>query len=367
MIQFTRRSLLVGLGAVAVVSGEAARASIAARSHTAERSHDSPHENNIASEYFGVALEEAMTSADMLALLGPALGNRAGDDAVFERELRRGVFLTSRVQHQGTVVALQFHVSAGNTQPQEKIAEVAISARLGQTFFDLVQSALTTAEALFAATGFGAPWELLLHAENPFGAEEVEITVSGDARAQFLLSWKIESPDRPIDDFVEPAARQKRSQEHVRVTVHFPITLAQFVGFVDRAYGRNAPERFTAFPLTPHRWLLLTVTGDQAEPDDRVVQVRFDAVTVTGAQHFIAEAPASTAVGQRFVDESVARMQEMLDEEAQQPGSSRKWLTDFFYDDPKTGAITVAVIGEKGLFAVSYTVETPPRKVRRLR
>ena len=75
--------------------------------------------------------------------------------------------------------------------------------------------------------------------------------------------------------------RRKRSQQNLRVMVHFPITLAQFAGFVDRAYGRNAPERFTAFPLAPHRWLLLTVTGDRAEPEDRVVQVRFDAVTVT--------------------------------------------------------------------------------------
>ncbi|MGH8612220.1 MAG: hypothetical protein ACREYF_09315 [Gammaproteobacteria bacterium] len=42
-------------------------------------------------------------------------------------------------------------------------------------------------------------------------------------------------------------------------------------------------------------------------------------------------------------------------------------LTDFFYDDPKTGAITVAVKGENGLFEVSYNVETPPREVSKLR
>jgi len=328
---------------------------------------DDKKNKNIASEYLGVAIEEEMTSADILALLGPAIGNRAGEDAVVDRELRSGIFLTSRVHSKGTVVALQFSVSAGNTKPPEKIAEVTLSAGTGKTFFDLVQSALTTAEAIFDATGFGAPWELILHAENPFGAEEVEIKVAGDARAQFTLSWKIESPDQPIDAFVEPDASRQRSTEHVSATVHFPLTLEQFVGFVDRAYGRDAPERFTAFPLAPHRWLLLTVTGDSAETEDRVVQVRFDAVTVTGEQLFVAAAPASTDVGQRFVDESVARMQEMLEEEAQQPGSSRKWQTDFFYDDPKTGAITVAVTGENGLFEVSYHVETPPREVRQLR
>src|SRR2546425_10195914 len=63
--------------------------------------------------------------------------------------------------------------------------------------------------------------------------------------------------------------------------------------------------------------------------------VHFDALTTRGERFFVAEAPASTSVGGRFVDQTVTRMQEMLSEEAAQPGSSRKWQTEFYYDDPR--------------------------------
>ena len=76
---------------------------------------------NIASEYLGVAIEEEMPSTDILALLGPVIGNRAGEDAIVDRELRSGVLLTSRAHSKGKVVALQFSVSAGNTKPPEMI------------------------------------------------------------------------------------------------------------------------------------------------------------------------------------------------------------------------------------------------------
>jgi hypothetical protein len=57
-------------------------------------------------------------------------------------------------------------------------------------------------------------------------------------------------------------------------------------------------------------------------------------------------------------------MREMLQEEATHPGSSRKWQTEFYYDDPQTGVVVVAVTGERGLFDVAYHLETSRRKVR---
>jgi hypothetical protein len=186
-------------------------------------------------------------------------------------------------------------------------------------------------------------------------------------RARFTLVWEIASPDRPIDSWTVPTAfpaegeETKGGREQLRATVHFPITLEDFRQFVERAYGRDAPERFTDFPLFPHTWLHLTVTG---EADTPVVLVHFDAITTSSQRLFIAEAPASTDVGGRFVDETLARMQEMLDEEAAQPGSSRPWQTEFYYDDPKTGLIIVTLRGEHGVFDVAYHVEATPRRVK---
>jgi hypothetical protein len=89
-----------------------------------------------------------------------------------------------------------------------------------------------------------------------------------------------------------------------------------------------------------------------------MVNVHFDAITPSGERLFVAEAPASTSVGGRFVDQTVTRMQEMLSEEAAHPGSSRPWQTEFYYDDSDTGVVVVAVKGERGLFDISYHLET---------
>jgi hypothetical protein len=64
------------------------------------------------------------------------------------------------------------------------------------------------------------------------------------------------------------------------------------------------------------------------------------------------------------VDETLARMQEMLDEEAAQPGASRPWQTEFYYDDPAAGLVIVSVKGEHGVFDVAYHLEAPPRKIK---
>ena len=53
----------------------------------------------------------------------------------------------------------------------------------------------------------------------------------------------------------------------------------------------------------------------------------------------------------------MTRMREMLSEEAVQPGSSRKWQTEFYYSDPATGVV-VMVQGERGLFDIAYHLET---------
>jgi hypothetical protein len=189
------------------------------------------------------------------------------------------------------------------------------------------------------------------------------VKVSGDATAHFTLAWEFASPRRPIDSFIVPTAFAdgKGGQAYLTATVHFSPTLESFVQFVDRAYGRGPTERFTDFPLFPHLWLRLTVTAHDAT--NRVVNVHFDALTPRGERLFVAEAPASTSVGGRFVDQTVTRMREMLSEEAVQPGSSRKWQTEFYYDDPETGVVVVVVQGERGLFDIAYHLETVIQQV----
>jgi hypothetical protein len=321
---------------------------------------------NVASEFLEVEVIEEMASADLLSLLDQTVGEGAssGANPAVAQPLRRGVYVTALPQ--GTNVLLRFEVDGGGTRPREAIAEVALSSALGQTFFALVEAALRTAEAIFAQSHFASPWDLTLWVESASGGR-LQLKVEGDARAHFTLTWEVESPDRPIDSFTVPTAfpaageAPKGNREQLRATVHFPITMEDFRQFVQRAYGRDAPERFTDYPLFPHTWLHLTVTG---EPTNRVVLVHFDAITTSGQRLVVAEAPASTDVGGRFVDETLARMQEMLDEEAAQPGSSRRWETEFYYDDPATGLVIVAVNGEHGAFDVAYHLETPIQKVK---
>lgn len=322
------------------------------------------HEKNVASEFLEVEIAEGMALADILALLDRTVGEAAssGTSPAVAHPLRRGIYVTAIPQ--GSNVSLRFEVDGGGTKQRETIAEVAISSDLGHTFFDLAEAALRAAESIFLNIHFASPWELKLHAESASGGA-VAVKVEGDATARFTLSWEIASPDRAIDRFTVPMAFHAKGKGHkaggeqISATVHFPITMDDFSQFVNRAYGRDAPERFTDFPLFPHTWLRLTVTG---EATNRVVIVHFDGITTSDQRLFVAEAPASTDVGGRFVDETLARMQEMLDEEAAHPGSSRKWQTEFYYDDPDTGVVVVAVKGEHGFFDVAYHLETPRRK-----
>lgn len=316
------------------------------------------------SEYVGVEVAEAMPVDAMLALLDRTVGQGAssGRDPVELYALRSGTFATAVPL--GPYLVLRFESDRGGQTERETIAEVAVPAASGQTFYEIVEAALRTAQGI--PSRFLQPWELHLKVENPRGGEVV-IKVEGDSQGRSTLGWAIEGPNQPIDRYRVPSALRGHSESQIGGTVHFPLRLQDFVGFVDRAYGRNAPDRFKDFQLFPHRWLRLTVTGDGRGESgaDRVVFVHFDAVTGPTKRVFVAEAPASTDVGARFFDETVARMEEMLAEEGAQAGSSRPWRTDFFYDSADTGTVIVVVNGEEGRFEVEYQVATPVQEVRR--
>jgi hypothetical protein len=317
-------------------------------------------ENYTASEFIEENIQNQMSSADIVALLNQTVGNVTGTNRAVGHSLRQGLLVTAIPK--GSNIILRFEVEQSNTNPRYTIAEIAISADLGNEFFEFVQAALASAEAVFAAEQFAQPWEIDLTASSDSGGQ-VTIKVEGDAMTHFALSWEIASPRRPIDNFIVPTAfgSKKPGSEHINVVVHFPTSLEQFQ-FLSTIYVGGVAQRFQDLPLHPHTWLHLTVTNGST---DRYVNVHFDALTTSGQRLFVAEAPASTDAGGRFLNETLTRMQEMLGQEAAKPGSSGKWETEFYYDSSEYGVVVVAVSGEQGRFDVAYELQTPTQKVKK--
>lgn len=313
-----------------------------------------------ATEWLQEDVQNAMDSADILALLNQAVGTDAswGVNPAIARRLREGLYLTAIPE--GSNIILRFEVDRDGTKKRYIIAEVAISADLGNKFFEFVQAALTTAESVYSSDHYAQPWDLGLNAESETGGQ-LTVTVQGDATAHFALSWNFASPKRPIDSFIVPTAfgSKKAGTEHISAVVHFPITLQEFE-FLTNIYGVG--QRYHNFPLYPHNWLHLTVTNG---PTNRYVIVHFDAITTSGKRVFVAQAPASIDVGGRFLNETITRMQEMLNEEAAKPGSSGPWETSFPYEDPEYGVVTAVVNGQHGFFEVAYDLQTATQYVTR--
>jgi hypothetical protein len=299
----------------------------------------------VGSEFLEQDIENGMASGDILALLDQTVGT--GANPANHLLLRQGLYVTATPQ--GSNIILRFEVDRSDTNQSYTIAEVAISADLGRKFLEFVKAALRSAESAKPAQ----PWELGLDAESNSGGQ-VTVKIDGDATAHFTLSWEIASPKRPIDSFIVPTAfgSKKAGTEHISVVVHFPTSLQDFA-FLSTIYVGGVEQRFHDLPLYPHTWLHLTVTDGST---NRFVIVHFDAITTNGQRLFVAEAPASTDVGGRFLNETLTRMQE-------KPGSSGKWQTEFYYDDPDKGVVVVAVTGENGGFDVAYHLETPTQNV----
>jgi hypothetical protein len=313
-----------------------------------------------ASEFVEQDVQNAMPAADIVALLDQTVGASAaaqGSPAI-ARTLRQGLYVTALARRSNII--LRFEVDRSDTKQRYTIAEVPISADLGGKFLEFAQAALASAEAVFGAEQFAQPWEISLTTANDSGGQ-VTVKVAGDAQARFTLSWEIASPRRPLDSFVVPTAfgSEEPGSEQIGVVVHFPTSLDQFQ-FLSTIYVGGVAQRFQDLPLHPHTWLHLTVTNGST---DRYVNVHFDAITTQGDRVFVAEAPASTDVGGRFLDLTLTRMQEMLSQEAANPGSSGKWQTEFYYDSSDNGVVVVAVRGEQGLFDVAYELQTPTQIV----
>jgi hypothetical protein len=312
-------------------------------------------------EYVEFQAMDVLPATKMMSTLNQTVGATVGN-AAQSLPLRNGFYLTATPQ--GSNVVLEVDADGGGVRPRAAYAAVAIPSDLAGAFIQFAQVAMATASLTSQTPGLAAPWNIYLHAESATGGK-IHVDVSGDANANFTLSWTVDSPVRAIDAFAAPTpwtgTNDTTAIAKVGGTVHFPIDLPTFKFFVNQAYGYGAPQRFNDFALIPHTWLHLTVTADST---GRVVNVHFDAITTSGARLFVAEAPASTDVGGRFFDETVSRMTEMNAEEAALPGSSKPWGTSFYYADPSKGVVDVVVKGTVGAFDIAYAVETPVFQVK---
>ena len=166
--------------------------------------HPIAHTKYKTSEFIQETLENAMSSADILAHLHPTVGmDASGAHQAVAYPLRQGFYVTALPQR--STILLRFEIDRSDPPQRETIAEVAFPAALGRTFVEFVAAALGSAETIFAAAAFAQPWELTLHAASPSGGE-VQVTVAGDAMAQFHAGVAIASPPRPLDRFRVPTA-----------------------------------------------------------------------------------------------------------------------------------------------------------------
>jgi hypothetical protein len=309
-------------------------------------------EDYSATEWLQEDVQNAMPAAEILTLLAETVGKDAAVGANPGRhQLRPGLYVTAIPDCSNII--LRFEVNRDDTKKTYRIAEVAITDKLGSEFFDFVQAALASAQSVPLSDA--QPWDVGLNAESELGGQ-LTIKVHGDATAHFTVSWNFSSPKRPIDSFIVPKAfgNDKPVTEHINVTVHFPTSLQEFE-FLQTIYSGGVAQRFHDLPLYPHTWLHLTVSNGST---NRYVIVHFDAITVTGQRLFVSQAPASTDVGGRFLDETLTRMKEMLNEEAAKPGSSGPFETSFPYEDTEYGVVDVVVTGEHGNFDVAYQLQT---------
>jgi hypothetical protein len=305
-----------------------------------------------AAEWLQEDVQNAMQASDILTLLNETVGEHAASGVnPGPHRLREGLYVTAMPECSNII--LRFDVNRDDTKQRYRIAEVTISEKLGSKFFDFVQAALASAESVPLTDA--QPWDVGLNAQSESGGQ-VTINVHGDATTHFTLSWNFSSPKRPIDSFIVPTAfgYKKPGTEHIHVTVHFPTSLQEFE-FLQTIYSGGVTQRFHDLPLYPHNWLHLTVSNGST---NRYVVVHFDAITITGQRLLVSQAPASTDVGGRFLDETLTRMKEMLNEEAAKPGSSGDFETSFPYEDAEYGVVDVVVTGKHANFDVAYDLQT---------
>lgn len=318
-------------------------------------------------EFVGMTFtRDIVGEEDLLEVVDPIFGTAAQAGTLHTRyELDRGVFISSsedpRTDEQ---VVITIEMQPTDDSPARVILRVPASFEYGRLYIETVRAALaTTAERTADDPDGMQPWELNYHSMSANGGY-LKIRVAYENGAA-QLSVQTESPRTSLRvGEVNTAALRNAPQEMIGGTVNFTLSRDEFDFFSSRAYGvsNGRDQNFEDFLLLPHEWLRITVTP---MVEDGLVDVAFDVVLLDGSRVALARAPASYVAGEQFRQNVFRMIQNMRDQELEEPGSSRPFVVPFHYDDPEGGGVVrVIATGGGGRFGIAYAVDSPVQSLR---
>lgn len=326
-----------------------------------------PRSNPI--EYVGLTVQDAVTVDEAISTLDRLFGPAArGGDRHTDLELQPGVLLSVLADDRTTdqlVVRMDMVPAGESTTERRRILTVPVSLDYGEIYLETVRAALTMAEATRAADPTDTRPFFLEY--RSFSANGGTLTVKVDyaETGAITLSFSTETARTRLDvGMVNTAAFTGDPYEVLAGTVWFDLSRDEFAFFSNRAYGitSGAAQNFDDFQLVPHNWLRITVTPQLA---DEMVDVAFDVITVDGRRLAFARSPASFVAGDQFQQNVFRMVDNMLEAEAREPGSSSPWTVPFHYDDPEGGGVVrVIAQGAAGRFRIAYAVDSPVHPLR---
>ena len=318
-------------------------------------------------EFVGLTFERRVESeADIVALLDPLFGDAASRGAGHTRfEVEPGIFLTSaadtRSAEQGVVV-MEMTPSRVEGAEARTILRVPVGYEYGRVFLDAVRVAYARAATVTGRGETMQPFYLEYRVRSQMGGDLRVVASYDDRGARVTVSTNTPQTSLRPGDINTPAFGGD-PYEVLAGTVLFELSRDEFAFFSNRAYGvtAGAAQNFEDFQLLPHDWLRLTVTP---QLEDERVDVAFEVLTTDGRRVPFARAPASLVAGAQFQDNVYRMVDNMLAQEAAEPGSSNAWEVPFHYDDPAGGGVVrVVATGERGVFRIAYAVESPVRRL----
>lgn len=313
-------------------------------------------------EFVGLSFKRKTDVLAFLAFVGPIFGDAArGGSFHHDFEVQPGLFLTvepdSRTAEQ---VIVRLDMAPSDDAVRRTVLRVPVSFAYGSVFIDAVKVALDTTTKEIAEKGEMAPFNVDYKSRSPLGGRILIRVAHADGKT--TLTFEAENPQTSlIAGEVNKPAFEGDPTETVGGTVWFSLERAEFDFFSTRAYGITPgfQQNFTDFKLLPHQWLRLTVNPLLSQS---MVDVNFDVVTLEGRRIPLAHAPASLLAGEQFQKNVLRMVDNMLAQEAREPGSSDEWVSPFHYDDPAGGGVVEVIAqGANGKFRIAYTVESPSK------
>jgi len=315
-------------------------------------------------EYVALNSEMVIDSVDdFTAIAEPLFGETARSGSYLAvLEVEPGLFLQSDAfpgNPDQAVITASMRASIDTDPVDRTLLQVPASFDYGALFIETAKVALTKMFTLQVEhPGDVEPYHLEYRVYSAKGGAFTFGVVFDGVITKVVLNFR--SPTTSLlSDQVNMPATDGKPFETIYGMVNFSLSRDQFDFFVERAYGLSAGknQNFKDFQLLPHDWLRLTVEPDI---DNLLINVGFEVVTLDGSRVAISQAPASMVVGEQFKNSVFRKVDNMLEQEASQPGSSLPWKVPFVYSDPDgSGVVEVVAQGVNGGFEIAYAIESP--------